>query len=182
MTRYVAFLRGVNVGGHTMVKTSDICQGLSARGFANVKGYKQSGNIVFDTGDADADRVAGEVRKVIYGLIEKDVGVFLRTMDQVREMVRLDPFRDVANGDVKTFVTFYSVEPKVAVKLPLRSSEGDAEIILVRGGEAFGIGYPKDGRYGASYGKIEVKFGTPSTTRNWNTIKGIAALPDPKVP
>ena len=45
MTRYVAFLRGVNVGGHTMVKTSDICQGLSARGFAHVKGYKQSGNI-----------------------------------------------------------------------------------------------------------------------------------------
>ena len=70
---------------------------------------------------------------MIYGLIEKDVGVFLRTMDQVREMVRLDPFRDVANGDVKTFVTFDPAEPKVAVKLPLRSSEGDAEIILVPG-------------------------------------------------
>ena len=68
------------------------------------------------------------------------------------------------------------------MKIPLRSSDGDAEIILVRGREAFGLGYPKDGRYGASYGKIEVKFGTSSTTRNWNTIKGIAALPDPKVP
>jgi uncharacterized protein (DUF1697 family) len=178
MTRYVAFLRGVNVGGHTMVKTSDICQRLASRGFDNVKGYLQSGNIVFDTEDRDAERIAGEVRKVIYGLIEKDVGVFLRTMDQVREMVQLDPFRDVAHGDVKTFVTFYPVAPKVAVQLPLRSPDGDAEIILVRGREAFGLGYPRDGRYGVSYGKIEVKLGPSFTTRNWNTIKGIAALPD----
>jgi uncharacterized protein (DUF1697 family) len=178
MTRYVAFLRGVNVGGHTMVKTSDICQRLAALGFVNVKGYKQSGNIMFDTEDADADRIAGEIRKVIYGLIEKEVEVFLRTMDQVREMVRLDPFEEAGQGDVKLFVTFYSVEPEVAVKLPLRSSDGDAEIILVRGRDAFGLGYPKDGRYGASYGKIEVKLGASFTTRNWNTIKGIAALPD----
>ena len=165
-----------------MVKTSDICQRLAAIGFANVKGYKQSGNIVFDTEDADVDPIAGEIRKVIYGLIEKDVGVFLRTMDQVREMVQLDPFRDVAHGDVKTFVTFLSGRAAGTLKFPLRSADGDAEIILVRGHEAFGLGYLKDGSYGASYGQIQVKLGGTATTRNWNTIKGIAALPDPKVP
>src|SRR5512144_450049 len=47
MTQYVVFLRGVNVGGHNLVKTSDICRRLASRGFSNVKGYKQSGNIIF---------------------------------------------------------------------------------------------------------------------------------------
>jgi uncharacterized protein (DUF1697 family) len=180
MTRYVAFLRGVNVGGHTMVKTPDICQRLASLGFENVKGYKQSGNILFDAEEADSERIVREIRKVIYGLIEKDVGVFLRTMDEVREMVRSDPFRDVRAGDVKMFVSFLSVELPKTPGLPLKSPEGDSEIILIRGCEAFGVGYLKDGRYGESYGKIVDRLGGgPVTSRNWNTIKGIAALPVP---
>ena len=178
MTRYVAFLRGVNVGGHTMVKTSDICKGLVSIGFDHVKGYKQSGNIIFETNDEGVDRIAGEVRKVIHGLIGKDVDVFLRTMDQIREMVRLDPFTDVKAGDVKFYVTFFRVEPSHALSLPFRSPEGDAEIILIRGRETYGVAYPKDGRYGASYGKMVEKLGKPTSSRDWNTIKGIAALPD----
>lgn len=177
MTRYVAFLRAVNVGGHTTVKTSDICKGLSARGFGHVSGYRQSGNVVLDS-DETEDRTASEIREVIRGLTGKDVDVFLRTMEELRAMVRLDPFGHVPQGDYKTFVTFYSERLNDRLALPLKSPEGDAEIVLVLGREAFGIGYPKDGRYGASYGRLEVKLGKPFTTRNWNTIKGIAALPD----
>jgi uncharacterized protein (DUF1697 family) len=178
MSRYVAFLRGVNVGGHTMVKTADICKGLATRGFRDVRGYKQSGNIAFDTAETDPDRIAGEIREVIDGLIGKRVEVFLRTMEYVREMVMLDPFRNVT-GDVKLYVTFFHREPSCVPALPLKSPEGDAEIILVRGREAYGVAYPKDGRYGASYGKIVEKLGAPVSSRDWNTIKGIAALPVP---
>jgi uncharacterized protein (DUF1697 family) len=159
-----------------MVRTSDICQGLAYAGFKNVKGFRQSGNIIFDAEDADTGRIVSAVQMVIHGLIGKDVGVFLRTMKEVREMVRLDPFGKL-DADVKMFVTFYHGVPEAGFELPLKSSDGDAAIILVRGREAYGLGYLRDGRYGASYGKIEVKLGTPSTTRNWNTVKGIAALP-----
>jgi uncharacterized protein (DUF1697 family) len=178
MTRYVAFLRGVNVGGHNLVITSDICKRLVYLGLADVKGYKQSGNIIFETEDADADTITEGIRRELRGLIGKDIDVFLRTMPEVREMVRLDPFRDVKRGDVKMFVTFLPGELREVPMLPLKSSGGDAEIILVRGREAFGLGYLKDGRYGASYGTIEKKLGATATTRNWNTVKGIAALPD----
>jgi uncharacterized protein (DUF1697 family) len=178
MTRYVAFLRGVNVGGHTRVKTADICKRLTSIGFENVKGYKQSGNILFETGDEDTDRIVKEIREITYGLIEKDVEVFLRTMRYVREMVKLDPFRDVRPGDIKLYITFFHRELLRVPALPIKSPEGDAEIILVRGREAYGVAYPKDGRYGASYGKIVEKLGTPVSSRDWNTIKGIAVLPD----
>ncbi|HUL61971.1 MAG TPA: DUF1697 domain-containing protein [Methanocella sp.] len=180
MMRYVAFLRGVNVGGHTMVRTSDICQRLASKGFKNVRGYKQSGNIVFDTEEEDPERISGEVRGAIFGLIGKDVGVFLRTLDDVREMVRSDPFRDVRGRDVKTFVSFLSRELREVPGLPIKSPEGDSEIIAIRGREVYGIGYPKDGRYGESYGKMVDRLGGgPATARNWNTIVGIAALPGP---
>jgi uncharacterized protein (DUF1697 family) len=178
MTRYVVFLRGVNVGGHNLVKTSDICKRLASLGFANVRGFKQSGNIIFETEDRDSARIAAGIRQELRGLLGKDIDVFLRTMPEVREMVRLDPFRDVKRGDVKMFVTFLPGELREVPMLPLKSSDGDAEIILVRGREAFGLGYLKDCRYGASYGTIEKKLGATATTRNWNTVKGIAALPD----
>jgi uncharacterized protein (DUF1697 family) len=179
MTQYVVFLRGVNVGGHNLVKTSDICRRLASRGFSDVKGYKQSGNIIFETEDADCARITAGIRRELSVLLEKDVDVFLRTMSQVRAMVRLDPFRDVKPGDVKMFVTFLSGEPPANLRVPLKSPGGDAEIILVRGREAFGLGHLKNGRYGESYGKIEARLGGAVTTRNWNTIKGIAALPGP---
>jgi uncharacterized protein (DUF1697 family) len=178
MTRYVVFLRGVNVGGHNLVKTSDICKRLASLGFANVAGYKQSGNIIFETEDTDSAGIAAGIRQELHGLLGKEIDVFLRTMTQVREMVRLDPFHDAKSGDVKMFVTFLPVEPQEVPELPIKSSDGDAEIILVRGGEAFGLGYLRDGRYGASYGTIEKTLGATATTRNWNTVKGIAALPD----
>jgi len=178
MTRYVAFLRGVNVGGHTMVKTADICRMLTSLGFGNVKGYRQSGNIIFDTDEADPDKIVSLIQQVIDELIGKRIEVFLRTMSYVREMVKLDPFGDVGPGDVKLYVTFFHREPLCVPALPITSPEGDAEIILVRGREACGVAYPKDGRYGASYGKIVEKIGTPVSSRDWNTIKGIAALPD----
>jgi uncharacterized protein (DUF1697 family) len=177
MTSYVAFLRGVNVGGHTMVKTSDICRGLVARGYGKVKGYKQSGNIVFDTNETDSDTIVGDIQAVIDRLINKRVEVFLRTMDYVREIVRLEPFRGVT-GDVKLYVTFLHREPVGMPALPFRSPEGDSEFILALGREVYGIAYPEDGRYGASYGKIVEKFGKPNTSRDWNTVKGIATLPD----
>jgi uncharacterized protein (DUF1697 family) len=179
MTRYVVFLRGVNVGGHNLVKTSDICKRLASLGFADVRGYKQSGNILFETADADSARITAGIRRELQGLLGKDIDVFLRTMPQVREMVRFDPFRNVEPGDVKMFVTFLAGELPETPLLPLRSPAGDAEVILVRDREAYGLGYLKDGRYGASYGHIEAKFGMAVTTRNWNTIKGIAALPGP---
>ncbi len=122
--RYVAFLRGVNVGGRTMVKTSEVCQRLASKGFENVKGFKQSGNIIFDTGEEDPERISGEVRAAIFGLIGKDLGVFLRTLDDVRDMVRSDPFRDVRGGDVKTFVSFLSRELQEVPGLPIKSPEG----------------------------------------------------------
>ncbi len=179
MTRYVVFLRGVNVGGHNLVKTSDICKKFASRGFANVAGYKQSGNIIFETEEADSAVITEEIRLELRGLLGKDIDVFLRTMPRVREMVRLDPFRDVKPGDVKFFVTFLAGELPETPRLPLRSPAGDAEIILVRGREAYGVGYLNNGRYGASYGHIEAKLGVAVTTRNWNTVKGIAALPGP---
>ncbi len=176
MTQYVVFLRGVNMGGHNKLKMSDVCRRFASRGFEHVVSYKQSGNIIFETDEADADRIIKGVRQEVRGLLNKDIEMYLRTMDHIREIVKLDPFRNIDSANAKAFVTFLPGEPAGLPGLPLKSPEGDAEIMLIRGGEAFGVGYLNHGRYGESYGKVLARLGPSGTTRSWGTIKGIAAL------
>ena len=49
MTRYIALLHGVNVGGNNIIKMSDLKIAFAHRGFDNVVTYINSGNILFDT-------------------------------------------------------------------------------------------------------------------------------------
>lgn len=55
MQTYVAFLRGTNVGCHTLIKMADLQQALLAAGLHNVKTYIQSGNVIFDANNTDND-------------------------------------------------------------------------------------------------------------------------------
>ena len=54
--KYVALLRGINVGGKNMIKMEALRQTLSGVGFENVKSYINSGNLVFETTSKTDDR------------------------------------------------------------------------------------------------------------------------------
>jgi uncharacterized protein (DUF1697 family) len=54
MTQYIAFLRAINVGGR-LVKMEDLKKMLAMPGMKNISTYIQSGNVVFESGEADRD-------------------------------------------------------------------------------------------------------------------------------
>ena len=68
--KYVAFLRGINVGGKNKVKMETLREILSAQGFENVKTYINSGNVIFETDKTDDLKLAGQIEKAI----EKEFG------------------------------------------------------------------------------------------------------------
>jgi uncharacterized protein (DUF1697 family) len=51
--RYVALLRGINVGGRNRIRMADLVAGFEAAGFEEVRTYIQSGNVLFGTGSGD---------------------------------------------------------------------------------------------------------------------------------
>ncbi len=180
MTRYVAFLRGVNVGTHNRLSTSALCRRLAASGFRDVSGYKQSGNVIFDTHEGDTGVIGKRIREELHGLIGKDVDVFLRTMQQVKDIVDLDPFKEARSGDdTGEFITFLEKDIPVKPVLPIESPRKDVEVICIRGPDVFCRVRKNNGRSGDPNGFIESKFKVSATTQNWATIKGIALLPGP---
>ena len=82
MTRYIAFLRAINVGGHT-VKMDALRKMFESLGFSNVKSLLQSGNLIFDGGGrrtgAAAERALEEAARQRLPL---DADFFVRTAEE----------------------------------------------------------------------------------------------------
>ena len=90
MARYVALLRGINVGGKNIIAMKDLRATLDAHGYDNVRTYIQSGNVLFDTDDDPAN-----LESAIEGILEKAFGVPLvvvvRSHRQLRNVVTKAP-------------------------------------------------------------------------------------------
>ncbi|MCW4042501.1 MAG: DUF1697 domain-containing protein [Candidatus Bathyarchaeota archaeon] len=174
MAKYVAFLRGINIIGHNILKMEELRQQINSLGFKNVSTYKQSGNIIFETSDK-SNSINKKIQRELYRLLGVDVKVFLRTMIEVEEILQLNPFKKVKSNTSKLYVTFLPTELSRKPRLPLKSTNKDVEVILLRKCEAFSLAYKKKGRFGYPNNFIEKKFNILASTRNWKTIKGIVA-------
>lgn len=175
MTRYAAFLRGVNLGKRT-VKSADLKSAFEAMGFTEVKTLLASGNVLFD-----ARASKGLKEKIEAGLKSRfgfEVGTVLRSVDELKAMVRSDPFKGLTESEAAKLHVTLSAEPLPAgFKFP--GIKDDFDIPRIDPREIFIIAYRKpDGTYlGGS--AIDLEKGIPKkqlvTSRNWNTIlKAIA--------
>ncbi len=75
MQTYLALLRGVNVGGKSIIKMAELRTALEAAGLANVRTYIQSGNVFFDAPKQDPNILAKQVEHVLEHDFELPVGV-----------------------------------------------------------------------------------------------------------
>ena len=84
--RFVALLRGVNVGGRTlpMQQLRDLVASL---GHTDVVTYIQSGNVLFGSGRDDRDAIAHEIRAAIDATVGHDVTVVLRTPAELERVI-----------------------------------------------------------------------------------------------
>ena len=89
--RYVALLRGVNVGGKSLIKMSDLSQGLTAMGFSEVSTYIQSGNVLFSSTSRNEQSLASEIERAIYDLFGLEVKAVVISSRQLSEIVSAMP-------------------------------------------------------------------------------------------
>jgi uncharacterized protein (DUF1697 family) len=173
--RYVAFLRGINVGGNHMIKMSDLSQLFTSYGLSNVKTFIASGNVLFDSLKRDEKILTQMIEDNLKQRLNYEVRILLRSINEINEMVERKPFKMVEEM-TKKYVTFLFKKPLIHISIPYLSSKDGFEIIEITNREIYTVAYPlPNGRYG-NLTFIEKEFGTYSTTRNWNTIERILAL------
>lgn len=136
MARYIALLRGINVGSHT-VKMDRLRYLFEDLGLVNVGSYINSGNIFFDSDKIPKDLIISIERQLAQNL-DFPVSVFLRTTDEIRSIISSNPFKNTELTKDKRFCVVFTNDPiKQNIDLPMLSTKNDMEIISVNKFEAF---------------------------------------------
>lgn len=173
--KYVAFLRGINVGGKTIIKMVDLREVFSALGFENVKTYIQSGNVVFETTRTDDQKLAAKIEAAVEKEFFK-TSVMIRSMEEIKDAVENNPFAGEAFEDKLFHLIFLSEKLSDEKAAMLLSNNCDGERFAVRNREIYCLlrGGFSNSLLGKKY--IDNKLKTPATARNWRTMKKILEL------
>ena len=181
-TTYVALLRGINVGGHN-VAMERLRALFGDLGLGDVRSYIQSGNVFFDA-DGDRPTLRAAIERHLQDSLGYPVPTCLRTVDELEDVMALDPFRDVTvTPDIRLAVNFLAEPVATSIPIPYRTPDGGYEVVGKTPSELFVVWRLQDGRPGKSYGVLERQVGVPTTTRFWHTTaKILAAAREPPRP
>lgn len=172
MSKYVAFLRGINVGGHKAVKMEDLKKVFASLGFKNVKTLLASGNVLFEASQGSADVLSKKIEEELKKSFGHEIGVLIRKIGELQSLAEVNPFKGVKlTPQTRLYVTFLSEKPRSNLKIPYESPEKDFKIISVSSGEVCSaLTLSPTRRTTDLMGILEKEFGKKVTTRNWNTI------------
>ncbi len=173
--RYVALLRGINVGGHR-VTMADLRTCFTDLGFVDVRSYIQTGNVFFRSPEIDRDAL----RRRIEGHLEQALGwqapTCLRTVEELEAVLALDPFAGIELTAERRFaVTFFPEPHGIDAPLPHRTPNGGYELVAATRSELFVVWHLHEGRPAKDYtalGRYSTELGT---TRFWHTTAKILA-------
>ena len=128
--RYVALLRGINVGGKTLVKMAELRACLETLGLDDVSTYIASGNVLFETDTDDADALATTIEAAIEERFELPVKVVVLDRRAYARIVKAIPKPWIGDKALRANVAF--VRPGTDAKAVVRDLEPDPAIEEVR--------------------------------------------------
>ena len=91
MPRYVAFLRAINVGGHT-VTMAELRKQFGAMGFTDVETFIASGNVLFSAPSRDSLALARRIERQLHAALGYEVHTFVRTDAEIAAVATHAPF------------------------------------------------------------------------------------------
>lgn len=173
MTKYIALLRAINVGGRT-VKMEDLRQHFAMPAFKNISTYIQSGNVIFDHASNDKMALARKIEAQLLKTLGYEVKTFLYTPDELADIIKRTPFTEYPE-EMAQHVSFLSTEPTKEAVEKLLEFQNENEQFRIVGQIAYIL--VKKGAYGLtkfSNNFLEKKLKLDATTRNWATVSKLA--------
>lgn len=174
--KYVAFLRGINVGGKNKIKMERLREICAALGFENVKTYINSGNVIFETRKTSDKQLTEKIEKAIEKKFSLNIKTMVRSISEIEDIIKNNPFDGQFEREKDLHVFFLDEEMPEEKRELLLSNNNENEKYFVRGREIFchlrvGI---LDSLMGKDY--IGKKLKISATARNWRTVNKIVQI------
>jgi len=167
----ISMLRGVNVGGHNMIKMDALRALYESLKFKDPQTYVQSGNVVFRTDELEVPKLAKKIEDAIEGNFGFRPALILRTLPEMRNVVRRNPFAKRKEIEPnRLLVTFLASLPAAEARDKVLALKTDPEEVRLDGRELY-IYYPNGlARPKTPWTALEKMLGIPGTGRNWNSV------------
>lgn len=174
MSKHIAFLRAINVGGHN-VKMDHLRQLFESLGFSNVETFIASGNVIFEAKAGNTKTLEKKIEDYLHESLGYEVATFIRTDTELAEIAKYKPFPqsqlDVA---VALNISFLADPLDDAAKQKLMSLRTEIDDFHVHGREIYWLCKKKQSDSKVSNVAIEKALGVKSTLRGVNTVKKLA--------
>lgn len=179
--RWVALLRGINVGGANRLPMANLRETMQVLGFENVATYIQSGNVVFDTSAPDTSGEMALAVRIREAMVERhgvDVPVVLRSADELLRIVTVHPAAESGIDPKLLHVLFLDREPCDTGEA-IDPQRYEPDHWTVTGREVY-VTYPNgSARSKLTIDVFERALGVAATARNLNTVRKLAAMLPP---
>ncbi|OBB05779.1 pyridoxamine 5-phosphate oxidase [Mycobacteriaceae bacterium 1482268.1] len=168
MTRYAAFLRGVNVGGVNL-KMADVVAAFEKAGFTNIKTILASGNVLLDS-RSGVDAVRKKAEKALRDEFGYDAWVLAYDLDTVKAISERYPFERDVEGH-HSYVTFVT-DADVLDELAALANDAGPDEKIERGDGVVYWQVPNKGTLDTTIGKTmgKKRYKSSTTTRNLRTL------------
>ncbi len=174
--RYIAFLRGINVGGHN-VKMERLRALFAETGFSDVATFIASGNVIFTAPDADERELKARIEAYLEEALGYPTPTLIRTVDEVTAVAAYQPFPDEdpdADGN-GLYVAFFAEAPPSGVQAQVLALQTPTDLFHFHGRELYWFMRTKfsESVY-FSNSALEKTLATPMTMRNITTVRKLA--------
>ena len=174
MEKHVAFLRGINVGGHHKVPMAELRKEMKKLNFENVVTLLNSGNIVFDAVDEDLESLEKTISEHLERTFGFPVPTIIRKSKTIYELLENNSFKDqILTKDIRLYVSFLRKEIETDLQLPWTSDDNSFKILDINNKAILSVLDISISKTPKAMLALARNFGTDMTTRNWNTIQRI---------
>lgn len=175
MPRFIALLRGINVGKAKRVPMAELRTLLADLGYTNVTTLLNSGNAVFDAAKGSSSKLAADITAAINDQFKIDVPVVVKSAKELATIISENPIK-IGEPEHSRFLVAFVRDAKSLTELKaVRTVVTPPERFLIGANAAY-LHCPKGILKSTAWEALLGKAGKSTTTRNWATVLKLHAL------
>ncbi|MFT5890342.1 MAG: hypothetical protein ACI9Y7_000432 [Dokdonia sp.] len=175
--KYIAFLRGINVGGHHKLPMADLKVTLAPLGYTDIITILNSGNVIFDAEVQDVKDIEKNMEARLESTFGFPVPTCIREASYIVRFHESDPFKNnTLTKDIRFYVSFlkeHKTSTTSDITIPYSSLDNSYRIIEKREKTILSILDLSISQTPKAMSLLEKTYGKDITTRNWKTIERI---------
>lgn len=177
MITYITLLRGINVGGHRLIKMKELQLLCESIGFSNMQTYIQSGNLVYQFDEKNVNIIDKQIENIIESTFGFKVPSQTFSLHQYENLINSNPFLNQKSKELESLhVTFLSKIPEQVQIDQIKSTYDSIEDFIFKDRCVY-LYCPKGTiQFKLTNTILERKLSLYASTRNWKTATKLLEL------